>query len=163
MAENIEASSGTTDAAHATTEIAYCPNLGLYHYIRADGTHFIFDREQLETAVESYLKQGDQRQAEFMIGLVGHARRYPHVFVVLFADGTYALRRMEIPDDEPESGIVEDSSSSAAGLKEKKTLETAARDLLSVAQNSLPPDGKDRVKWETAISAMETLLGSSTG
>ena len=114
MAENTEVPSGTTDAEHATTEIAYCPNLGLYHYKRADGTHFMFDRNRLEIAIEAYLKEGDQKQAEFMSTLTGYARRYPHVFVILGADGTYELRKMEIPEEERQvSGIIEDSSGPA--------------------------------------------------
>jgi len=108
MAENVEASSGTTDLKHAATEIAYCPNLGLYHYKRADGTEEFFNRERLEIALESFLKQGHLRMAEFMSTLTGYARRYPHVFVILLPDGTYNMRKMEIPEDERVSGIIEE-------------------------------------------------------
>jgi hypothetical protein len=106
---------GTTDAAHATTEIAYCPNLGLYHYRRADGTQFLFNRDELAQSVEVYLREGDLKTAEYMAGLTGHARRYPHVVVILNPDGTYELRRMEIPKDECASGIVDDLSAPTAG------------------------------------------------
>ena len=101
---------GETDEAHATTEISYCPNLGLYHYKRADGAESLFDRAKLEMALEAFLRQGDSRMAEFMSTLTGYARRYPHVVVILSPDGNYALRKMEIPEEERGlNGIVEDN------------------------------------------------------
>jgi hypothetical protein len=115
MTEKVEVLSGATDAEHAATEIAYCPNLGLYHYKRADGSELIFDRVQLEMALASYLKQGVVRMAEFMSMLTGYARRYPHVFVILLPDGTYGMRKMEIPEEERVSGIIEEPSKPTVG------------------------------------------------
>ena len=42
---------------------------------------------------------------------------------------------------------------------EKQNLEKAARDLLKVAREALPPDGEARARYESAVLAMETLLG----
>ena len=109
MAEKVEALAGTTDAEHAATEIAYCPHLGLYHYKRADGLEEFFNRERLEIVIENYLKQGELRLAEYMSILTGHARRYPHVFLTILPDGRLGMRKMEIPEDERNSGIIEDS------------------------------------------------------
>ena len=115
MSDNVETPSGTTDVEHAATEIAYCPNLGLYHYKRADGTEHMFDRSQLTIALESYIKQGDVRLAEFMATLTGYARRYPHVFVILLPDGTYNMRKMEIPVEERVSGIIDEPAKPTSG------------------------------------------------
>jgi hypothetical protein len=116
MAENEKSelvAGGVTDAEHAATAIAYCPHLGMYHYWRADGSEFMFDRVELLQSLEAYSRSGDTRQGEFMAGLTGHARRYPHVIVIVRTDGTYALQKLEIPEDERgESGIVDDISSS---------------------------------------------------
>lgn len=101
---------GTTDVEHASTEISYCPHLGIYRYKRADGTDYMFDREQLAIAVETYLRQGDMRQANFMTELTGYARQYPHVVVVFLPDGTYDLRKMEIPEEERQNKIIDDTS-----------------------------------------------------
>lgn len=99
---------GTTDATRATTAIGYCPHLGMYHYKREDGEEFFFNREQLEISLADYLQQHDLKQANFMAKLTGYARKYPHVMVVIKADGTYNLVRLEIPEDERETKIVED-------------------------------------------------------
>jgi hypothetical protein len=42
---------------------------------------------------------------------------------------------------------------------EKQNLEKAARELLKVAREALPPDGEARARYESAVLAMETLLG----
>jgi hypothetical protein len=114
MAENTEAPLGTTDAEHATTEICYCPHLGLYRYKRADGVDYMFDREQLVTAMAAYLREGDRRTADFMANLTLYARQYPHVVVILSPDGTYGLRKLEIPEDERASKIIDDTVKSTA-------------------------------------------------
>jgi len=82
--------------------------LGIYYYKREDGEEFFFNREQLEVSLELYLRQHDTKQANFMARLTGYARQYPHVMVVINADGTYNLVRMEIPEDERKTKILED-------------------------------------------------------
>lgn len=109
MAETAQRDDGTTDVEKSQTLISYCPFLGLYHYKRADGTEFFFDRDKLEEAVEAYLKQGDFQNAEFMGVLTAYARKYPHLVITLFPDGTYSLGRLEIPEDERDTKVIEDA------------------------------------------------------
>jgi hypothetical protein len=109
MAETAQREDGTTDADKSQTLISYCPFLGLYHYKRADGTEFFFDREKLQVAVEAYLKQGDFQNADFMAVLTAYARKYPHMVIALFPDGTYSLGRLEIPEDERDTKVIEDA------------------------------------------------------
>jgi hypothetical protein len=94
MAEPIDLSLGTTDAASATTQISYCPYLGLYHYSRADGQDYLFDAVQLEEALMAYLKQGDTRQAEFMTALTSLARECPHSIVELDSEMNYKILQL---------------------------------------------------------------------
>lgn len=91
--------------AGAATEIAYCPHLGIYHYRRADGDEFLFEELGLERAIESYLKQADTRQAEFMAALTAFARKFPHQVVSFDGDGNLNLRellaREHLGEEEP--------------------------------------------------------------
>jgi len=109
MANSAEQEDGTTDAANAQTLISYCPYLGLYHYKRADGTEFLFDRDKLSESLEAYLKQGEQRMAEFMAVVTAYGRKYPHMAVSLFPDGTYSLGRLEVPVDEQDTKVIDDA------------------------------------------------------
>lgn len=113
MAEGETLAPGTTDAEHATTQISYCPYLGLYHYCRADGEDFMFDVDKLELMLISYQKQGDARQAEFISALTALARQCPHSIVELDSDLNYKIlqlepRREEMPGegDEPPKLLV---------------------------------------------------------
>jgi hypothetical protein len=78
----------------AATEIAYCPHLQIYHYLRVDGVDQIFDSSQLERAIETFQKQGDSRQAEFMAILTGFARQFPHQVVSFDDQGKLNLREL---------------------------------------------------------------------
>ena len=78
----------------AATEIAYCPHLQIYHYLRVDGVDQIFDSSQLERAIETFQKQGDERQAEFMALLTGFARQFPHQVVSFDDQGKLNLREL---------------------------------------------------------------------
>lgn len=78
---------GAEPAKKVATEIAHCPELGFYHYRRADGAEFMFDTLSLEKAIEGYLQQGDERQAEFMVMLTTYARQFPHVVVPFDENG----------------------------------------------------------------------------
>ena len=99
------APAGTTDASHATTEISYCPFLGLYHYKRANGDEYLFDVDKLELSIMAYVRQGDPRQAEFMAGLTGLARQYPHCIVTLQADMSFKVLVLESrKEEQPGSG-----------------------------------------------------------
>lgn len=95
----VEGSKGTGGAA---TEIAYCSHLGIYHYRRVDGAEYFFDDAGLEAAVDSYLREGDTRQAEFMVELTALARHFPHQMVSFDAEGKMNLQELlarEIPSD----------------------------------------------------------------
>ena len=109
MAETSQREDGTTDVDKSQTLISYCPYLGLYHYKRADGAEFFFDRDKLLKAVEAYLKQGDFQNADFMAVLTAYARQYPHMVITLFPDGTYTLGRLEIPVDERDTKVIEEA------------------------------------------------------
>ena len=78
----------------ATTEISYCPHLGVYHYKRVDGAEFYFNTDELEKSVESYLKSGNVREAEFMGTLTAWARKFPHKVATFFADGRFEVRKV---------------------------------------------------------------------
>jgi hypothetical protein len=108
MSDTAQREDGTTDADKSQTLISYCPFLGLYHYKRADGDEFFFDRDKLESAVNAYLAQGDFQNAEFMSVLTAYSRQYPHMVITLFPDGTYTLGRLEIPPDERDTKVIED-------------------------------------------------------
>jgi len=105
MAEDTGLLPGTTDAEHATTQISYCPYLGLYHYSRADGFDALFDANKLELALTAYLKQGDTRQAEFMASLTALARECPHAIIELDAELNYKILQLEPrTEEQPGSG-----------------------------------------------------------
>lgn len=98
-------SAGVTDAAHATTQISYCPYLGLYHYRRADGSEYLFDVDKLEIAIINYQKQGDVRQAEFMANLTALARQCPHSIIEIDSELNYKILQLEVRKEEvPGSG-----------------------------------------------------------
>lgn len=71
----------------------------------------------------------------------------------------------DAPDDEMAQTLVLDSIDEEirAVRREYEHIAAAAQELLDVAKNALPPDGEARVRYEIAISSMETLLGASTG
>jgi hypothetical protein len=86
-AENNKESGGPV-----VTKISHCPHLGIYHYVRADGSEYLFDTPQLERSIDSYQKQGDARQAEFMAMLTGFARQFPHQVVSFDEEGRLNLQ-----------------------------------------------------------------------
>ena len=47
-------------------------------------------------------------------------------------------------------------------IEDKAKMEKAARALLDAAREALTPDGEARERYESAVSAMEALLGEST-
>jgi len=75
------------------TKIAYCDHLDVYVYMDASGEEFLFDTEQLEQSIDSYLKQGDTRRADFMVQLTAMARLIPHRLLWFDDEGK--------PHDEP--------------------------------------------------------------
>jgi hypothetical protein len=87
----------------AATEISFCPHLQIYHYRRADGSEYMFDTEQLKQSIDTLLKTGSAREAEFMAMLTAAARRYPHQRVAFDNDGNSRLTSLEVarsPEDE---------------------------------------------------------------
>jgi hypothetical protein len=100
MAESTEPQ--VVDPKTATTEISYCPHLNLYHYKRADGDEFFFDTAQLEVSIESYLKQGNSRDADFMAQLTAWARKFPHKTATFYADGRFEVRKLDPRKDDEE-------------------------------------------------------------
>lgn len=78
-----------------STEISYCPHLGMYRHRTADGSDYMFDTEQLEKAVEAYIKSGDARQAEFMALLTGMARQHPHQVLSFDEEGVCVVRDLK--------------------------------------------------------------------
>lgn len=79
-------------SAEVRTEISYCPHLGIYRYRKADGSDYMFDTDQLEKAIDAYIKSGDSRQADFMATLTGMARQYPHQVLSFDENGVCALK-----------------------------------------------------------------------
>jgi hypothetical protein len=105
MADVVPIQSGTPSTV--ATEISYCPNLDVYHYVRygQDGADYMFTTSQLEKAIDTYIRQGDPRQAEFMAILTGLARRYPHKKATFDEQGQCYLSPLEPvppPADGPE-------------------------------------------------------------
>ncbi len=95
------ASSATTGQSKIATKISYCPHLDIYHYTRADGSDYMFDTAQLEKSVETYAKEGNTREAEFMAVLTGLARRYPHQVVAFDESGQAHLGEL-VPAKHPD-------------------------------------------------------------
>jgi hypothetical protein len=100
----------TGKPATVATEISYCPNLDVYHYVRfgEDEADYMFTTPQLEKAIETYIKQGDPRQAEFMAILTALARRFPHKKATFDEQGQCYMSDLEpVPPpsaDEPDDG-----------------------------------------------------------
>jgi len=82
------------DQKVAATEIAYCPLLDIYHYRRVDGEEHLFDGQQLERAVDGYLKESETRMAEFMATLTSMARQFPHKVVSFDQEGNMNLQEL---------------------------------------------------------------------
>jgi hypothetical protein len=93
-AESAIAAGGGGDQKAAATEIAYCPFLDIYHYRRVDGEEHLFDGQQLESAVEGYLKASETRMAEFMATLTSLARQFPHKVVSFDQEGNMNLQEL---------------------------------------------------------------------
>lgn len=96
-----------------TTEISYCPCLGIYHYKRSDGDEFFFDNLKLEESLMMYIQQNQPRDAEFMSQLAGMARLAEHKIVVVDSKGTPSLRDPVVhsfADDDGEEGLPSGSS-----------------------------------------------------
>jgi len=121
MVDDTELPPGTTSAEKATTQISYCPYLGLYHYSRADGEDYLFDAGQLELALMAYQKQGDLRQAEFMSALTSLARQCPNSIVEIDSEMNYKILQLEprveeqpgTGDEPPKLSIVSTVSSNS--------------------------------------------------
>ena len=83
------------DPKDVTTEISYCPHLGIYYYKGADGFESFFDTAQLEISIDTYLKQGNAGEADFMSRLTAWARKFPHKVAIFHADGRFEVRKLE--------------------------------------------------------------------
>ena len=83
------------NAVKVVTEISYCPHLGLYRHRTADGSDYMFDTDQLEKAIESYIKGANARQAEFMALLTGMARQHPHQVLSFDEQGVCVVRDLK--------------------------------------------------------------------
>jgi hypothetical protein len=86
-----------------STSISFCPHLGLYHYTRADGVDYLFDTHKLEEAIDSYLKSGDTKQADFMATLTGVARLHPHKIVSFDEEGKCSMSDLVIAESTDDS------------------------------------------------------------
>jgi hypothetical protein len=78
-------------------EISYCPCLGIYHYVRSDGSEYFWDNDKLEQTLSVYLKDGKARDAEFMARLTTAARETPHKVLVFDESGKCEVRDAVIP------------------------------------------------------------------
>ena len=76
-----------TSNPEVVVQISYCPELGIYHYIRNDGDEFFFDTEKLEKSLETFLSQQNRADAEYMSRLTAGARQFPHKLITYYADG----------------------------------------------------------------------------
>lgn len=74
------------DAPQVMVQISYCPELGIYHYVRSDGDEFFFDDDKLEQSITLYLSQKKKTDAEFMALLTADARKHPHKIVIYEGD-----------------------------------------------------------------------------
>ena len=90
----------TPKVPKARTEISYCPEMGIYHYQRADGKEFLFDNKRLLADLDECVKKGPegQRYAEFMSLLTGFARQFPHKVVSFDEDGCVNLSELVKPE-----------------------------------------------------------------
>lgn len=91
---NAEGEDPKVSGTNAITQIAYCPHLDVYEYIREDGT-YRFNTVELERMVDLYLKDGKTRDADFMAVLTGLARQYPHKRVSFDAEGQCNVSNLE--------------------------------------------------------------------
>jgi len=80
------------DENAVATEISYCPDLGLYHYMKCDGEEAFFTTAMLEKSIEAMLKAGNSKEAEFMIWLTAAARLHPHQICSFNDKGECTLR-----------------------------------------------------------------------
>ena len=74
------------EASQVVVQISYCPELGIYHYVRSDGDEFFFDDDKLEQSITLYLSQKKKKDAEFMALITADARAHPHKIVVYEGD-----------------------------------------------------------------------------
>lgn len=72
-------------APKVEVQISYCPELGIYHYVRSDGTEYFFDRVKLEESLTLYRSQHMEDDVNHMMGLTTAAMAHPHK-IVIFED-----------------------------------------------------------------------------
>lgn len=104
-------------AGKAATEIAYCPHLQVYHYLRVDGVEHVFDQRDLERSIDGYLRNGNERQAEFMATLAGFAKQFPHQVVSFDEQGRLNLRELLARELEVDGAEAAPAGSPAAVLE----------------------------------------------
>lgn len=75
------------DKMKGKTQISYCPHVDVYRYVTVDGQVFLFDTGQLEVSIETFLKDGDAKQADFMALLTSFARQLPHSVITFDEEG----------------------------------------------------------------------------
>jgi hypothetical protein len=83
-------------AITSKTQISYCPDLDLYHYVRGEGEgeeteEYFFNTERLKQVIDSYGVSGNQAEAELLSFVTGLARQYPHRVLTIGEDGKVAL------------------------------------------------------------------------
>lgn len=100
------------------TTISYCPHLDVYHYTKVGGEEYFFDTAQLEHAIDTHLKNGDARQADFMATLTGLARRCPHCLVEFNAEGRPTFRELVAKKMDDEAVKLGDGGAAASGGNE---------------------------------------------
>jgi hypothetical protein len=91
------------DPKDLTTMISYCPHLDIYYYKGTDELESFFDTVQLEISIDTYLRQGNAGEADFMSRLTAWARKFPHKVAVFHADGRFEVRKLEPHKDKVEA------------------------------------------------------------
>jgi hypothetical protein len=98
--ENQKVQASTVAPELATTTICFCPHLGLYHYKREDGSEYFFTTTQLIQSVETYLRNGNATEADFISKMTAYGRKFPHKVFTVKADGTFTVAKLEIPQND---------------------------------------------------------------
>jgi len=75
-------SSKTPGVPHVEAQISYCPELGIYHYVKSDGSEYFFDNVKLEESLALYLSQQKTNDIHYMNGLTRAARSHPHQILI---------------------------------------------------------------------------------
>ena len=100
------------EALRVVVQISYCPELGIYHYVRSDGSEYFFDNAKLEESLVVYISQKMMADAHHMNGLARAARSHPHQILVYdkvdeppkIVDPKPLYSFADLPDDPPVGG-----------------------------------------------------------